>query len=124
QGSPGGPWLNFGVGATDPAVSTEPSPTLGWMTESLEINPVESDEAMYGTGATIYRTENLTDWDRDGGRVLLTPSAQGIEETAIQDLAAPVGEVDLVSAKYDLGGCVHEEIVEVPGMIVDRYLGV
>ena len=119
----GVPWLTFGVEPTEPAVSTEPSPKLGWMTESLEINPFDPDEAMYGTGATIYRTQNLTDWDRDGGRVLLTPSAQGIEETAIQDLAAPAGEVDLVSAMYDLGGFVHDDIDEVPGMIEDPYLG-
>src|SRR5699024_49683 len=95
----------------------------GWMRESLEINPFDSDEAMYGTGATIYRTESLTHWDRHGGREPLTPPPRASEATAIQDLAAPAAEDDLVSSPDDLGGFVHEDIDEVPGMIEDPYLG-
>ncbi|MGY5765218.1 xyloglucanase [Brachybacterium sp. DNPG3] len=118
----GVPWLTFGVAPTEPALWTEPAPKLGWMAEGLAINPFDPDEMMYGTGATIYRTSNLTDWD-EGGTVLITPEAQGIEETAIQDLAAPAGDVDLLSAMFDLGGFVHGSIDEVPSMIEGPYMG-
>ncbi len=32
----------------------EVNPKLGWMTETLEIDPFNSDRMMYGTGATLY----------------------------------------------------------------------
>ncbi len=35
---------------------------LGWMMGDMEINPFNSDEIIYGTGATIYRSKNLTKW--------------------------------------------------------------
>ena len=104
------PWLAFG--ATNPQ-PPEPPVKLGWMTESLEIDPFDSDRMMYGTGATIYGTDNLTAWDR-GGKIDLTVKAQGIEETAVLDLAAPAGAVELVSALGDLGGFVHTDITKVP----------
>ena len=34
------------------------------MIGDLEINPFNSDEMLYGTGATIYGCDNLTDWDK------------------------------------------------------------
>ena len=63
-------------------------PKLGWMTESLEIDPFNSNRLMYGTGATIYGTTNLTAWDT-GGKVTIKPMAQGLEETAVLDLISP-----------------------------------
>ncbi|CAM5342941.1 Xyloglucanase [Streptomyces violaceorubidus] len=57
------PWLTWGANPTPP----EQTPKLGWMTEALEIDPFDSDRMMYGTGATVYGTENLTEWDRQGG---------------------------------------------------------
>ena len=43
------------------------------MTESLEIDPFDSDRMLYGTGATIYGGTNLTAWDT-GGKVAIRPS--------------------------------------------------
>ena len=57
------PWLTFG---TQPAAARGRRPKLGWMTESLEIDPFNSNRMMYGTGATIYGTTNLTNWDTGG----------------------------------------------------------
>ncbi|MFV2144417.1 cellulose binding domain-containing protein [Isoptericola sp. G70] len=105
----GAPWLDFG-GTSQPP---EDSPKLGWMTESFEIDPFDSDRFLYGTGATIYGGENLTAWD-DGGTVDISVRAQGVEETAIQDLVAPPGPVELVSGMYDIGGFVHHDISQVP----------
>ncbi len=81
----GAPWLTFG--RTSAPVG-EPLVKLGWMTESFEIDPFDSDRALYGTGATVYGTDDLTAWDR-GGKIDIRVRAQGIEETAVLDLAAP-----------------------------------
>jgi xyloglucan-specific exo-beta-1,4-glucanase len=105
----GAPWLDFGSAGTAP----EDSPKLGWMMESFEIDPFDSDAFLYGTGATVYGGENLTAWDT-GGTVDISVRAQGIEETAIQDLVAPPGAVELVSGMYDIGGFVHHDITQVP----------
>ena len=81
----GAPWLVFGKAAAAP----EPSPKLGWMPESLEIDPVNANRALYGTGATMYGTGNLLSWDTPGGKIDLAVKAQGIGETAVLDRAAP-----------------------------------
>ncbi|MBO3093477.1 cellulose-binding domain-containing protein [Cellulomonas dongxiuzhuiae] len=107
------PWITMGA-----TTATEPEPLvkLGWMTESLEIDPFDSDAMLYGTGATVWGTDNLTDWDT-GGKIDLTIRARGIEETAVLDLAAPPGEVELYSGLGDLGGFVHTDITRVPESI-------
>ncbi|WP_156163727.1 carbohydrate-binding protein [Demequina subtropica] len=117
------PWLRFGKQVGEPTMWAEPTPKLGWMISALEIDPFNPDELMYGTGATIYRSENLTDWDEDGGVIDIEPGADGIEETAIQDLVAPAGDVDLVSAMLDLGGFVHDDITAVTDTFQDPYFG-
>ena len=52
------PWLTFGATpatctATGPTNSScpQPTPKLGWMVESLEIDPFDSNHMLYGTGA-------------------------------------------------------------------------
>lgn len=122
QSIEGVPWLTFGSEPTDPGPGVQPSPRVGWMMESLQINPFNPDEAMYGTGATIFRTENLLDWD-NGERIHLESAAFGIEETAIQDLVAPAGDVELVSAMLDLGGFVHDDVSIVPQSFSGPYFG-
>lgn len=78
------PWLTFDANPSPP----EQSPKLGWMTEGLEIDPFNSARMMYGTGATIYGTENLTNWDSNS-QFTIRPMVQGLEETAVNDLASP-----------------------------------
>jgi hypothetical protein len=80
----GAPWLTFGVSPALPEVS----PKLGWMVGDIEIDPFDSDRMLYGTGATIYGTDDLTNWDA-GALVTITVQAQGLEETAVQDLISP-----------------------------------
>lgn len=105
------PWLNFGVtSSSDPAV---PTVKLGWMNESVEIDPHNSNRLMYGTGATIYGTENLTAWDTDG-TVLIKPMVKGLEETAILDVVSPPAGAPVYSAMYDVGGFKHDDITKVP----------
>ncbi|GGW09728.1 xyloglucanase [Streptomyces capoamus] len=107
------PWLTFGADPSPP----EQTPKLGWMTEALEIDPFDSSRMMYGTGATLYGTENLGEWD-SGGRFTVRPMVQGLEETAVDDLAAPPsGGAQLFSALGDIGGFRHTDLTKVPSMM-------
>ncbi|MFJ3715232.1 cellulose binding domain-containing protein [Streptomyces sp. NPDC090057] len=107
------PWLTFGAHPSPP----EQTPKLGWMTESLEIDPFDSSRMMYGTGATLYGTEDLTNWD-SGGRFTVKPMVRGLEETAVDDLASPPsGGARLFSALGDIGGFRHTDLAEVPSMM-------
>ena len=117
------PWLTFGA---TPATCTEtgpsnslcpqPTPKLGWMVESLEIDPFGSNHMLYGTGATMYGANNLTVWD-SGGSVNVSVAAVGIEETAVQDLISPpFGTAHLISAIADNGGYTHNDM-EVPSVM-------
>ncbi|MCZ0985836.1 cellulose binding domain-containing protein [Streptomyces diastatochromogenes] len=107
------PWLTFGANPSPP----EQTPKLGWMTESLEIDPFNSSRMMYGTGATLYGTENLDNWD-SGGQFTVKPMVQGLEETAVNDLAAPPsGGAQLFSALGDIGGFRHTDLTKVPSMM-------
>ncbi|HTT18027.1 MAG TPA: xyloglucanase [Candidatus Sulfotelmatobacter sp.] len=111
------PWLTFGA---TPATCTQagpsnglcpqPTPKLGWMVESLEIDPFNSDRMLYGTGATMYGTNNFTAWDSNGV-VNVSVAAVGIEETAVQELISPpAGTAHLISAIADNGGYTHNDL--------------
>ncbi|MEN3039130.1 MAG: Ig-like domain-containing protein [Candidatus Kryptonium sp.] len=103
------PWLDFGNKNPQPP---EVSPKLGWMVAFLEIDPHNRDNMLYGTGATIYGSENLTDWDR-GGKVNIKVRAIGIEETAVLALVShPDGA--LYSCLGDLSGFRHDDITKAP----------
>jgi xyloglucan-specific exo-beta-1,4-glucanase len=103
------PWLDFGTNPQPPEVT----PKLGWMTESLEIDPFNSNRMMYGTGATIYGTTNLTNWD-NGTQFTIKPMAAGLEETAVLDLISPPSGAPLVSGLGDIGGFRHDSLTTVP----------
>ncbi|MEU0108523.1 cellulose binding domain-containing protein [Streptomyces sp. NPDC006129] len=106
------PWLTWGANPQPP----EQTPKLGWMTEALEIDPFDSNRMMYGTGATIYGTENLGNWD-SGGKFTIKPMVRGLEETAVNDLASPPSGAPLLSALGDIGGFRHTDLTKVPSMM-------
>ncbi|WSQ13342.1 cellulose binding domain-containing protein [Streptomyces sp. NBC_01231] len=106
------PWLTWGANPSPP----EEAPKLGWMTEALEIDPFNSARMMYGTGATVYGTENLTNWDA-GSKFTIRPMVQGLEETAVNDLASPPSGAPLLSALGDVGGFRHTDLTKVPSMM-------
>lgn len=103
------PWLDFG-GAAEPP---ETQPKLGWMSQGMAIDPFDSDRFMYGTGATIYGSDNLTAWD-DDETFDIEVKVHGLEETSIHDLIAPPEGAPLVSVMGDIGGFVHEDLDTVP----------
>lgn len=120
------PWLSWGkeINAAKGGLITgmdimdNPSPKLGWMIGDIEINPFNSDEMMYVTGATIYGTRNLTDWDK-GKFVNIEVMGTGIEETAVLSLICPpVDGVELISGVGDICGFVHKDITKLPGIMM------
>ncbi|HCT79697.1 MAG TPA: xyloglucanase [Micromonosporaceae bacterium] len=114
------PWLSFAEQKSAP----EQSPKLGWMTEALEIDPHNPNRMMFGTGATIYGTTNLTALD-SGGTVNLKPMVRGLEETAVLDLVSPpTGSAPLLSGLGDIGGFRHTNLDAVPAMMFNQpYFG-
>ncbi|WBB79781.1 cellulose binding domain-containing protein [Micromonospora sp. WMMD882] len=106
------PWLDFGTNPSPP----EETPKLGWMNESVEIDPHDSNRFLYGTGATIYGSTDLTKWDT-GGTFTIKPMVKGLEETAVLDLISPPTGAPLVSGLGDLGGFRHTDLDAVPAKI-------
>lgn len=109
------PWLDLEV--TYDARSPEVSPKLGWMIGDLEIDPFDSNRMMYGTGATIYGTNNLMTWD-SGGKINITVMAKGLEEMAVLDLISPPSGAPLISAVGDVSGFRHDNVTVAPAKIL------
>ncbi|WP_348272569.1 S-layer homology domain-containing protein [Paenibacillus sp. BIHB 4019] len=112
------PWLDWGEKKELPEIA----PKLGWMIGDLEIDPFNSDNMMYGTGATLFGASNLTDFDKDK-KVDITVMADGIEETAVLGLISPPSGAPLLSAMGDIGGFRHESLDQAPEMITSPYIG-
>ncbi|GID92294.1 cellulose binding domain-containing protein [Amorphoplanes digitatis] len=109
------PWLDFNTNPQPP----EATPKLGWMNESVEIDPFDSNRMLYGTGATVYATTQLTNWDSNT-TFTIRPMAKGLEETAVLDLASPPSGAPLVSALGDIGGFHHADLDAVPATFHDQ----
>ncbi len=112
------PWLSFGATDAPPV----PAIKLGWMNESVEIDPFNSNRMLYGTGATLFSTTSLTNWDA-GTTFTVSPMVKGLEETAALDLISPpTGGANLISALGDLGGFRHTNLDAVPPMMFTQPL--
>lgn len=73
------------------------------MIESLEIDPLDSNHWLYGTGMTIFGGHDLTNWDTIHN-VTIQSLADGIEETSVQGLASAPGGSELLAAVGDDNG--------------------
>jgi len=107
------PWLSWGEQVSAPEVR----PKLGWMIGDIDIDQFNSDKMMYGTGATIYGTENLTDWDSDK-KIDIKVMCEGLEETAVLDLISPPEGASLVSCLGDITGFRHDDLDKVPSLMM------
>jgi xyloglucan-specific exo-beta-1,4-glucanase len=83
------------------------------MIQGMSINPFDSDHWLYGTGLSIFGGHDLTNWD-EGENITLATLADGIEETAVLGLTAPISGPKLVSAVGDVGGFVHTDLTTFP----------
>ncbi len=88
----------------------------GWWTADININPFNSDQVMYGTGATIYCTENMTDLGTEKD-VVISFAAYGLEETAVYKMLSPDyqdNQPQLYSIMGDLTGFSHLDVTKGP----------
>ena len=112
------PWLDWGNKSLSGG-SAETFPKLGWCVGAIDIDPFNPDRLMYGTGATLYGTNNLTNWD-NGEQMDITVMADGIEEVVSNALVVVPGEDDgLISSLYDVNGFYHSDVTKVPSIIAN-----
>ncbi len=97
------PFLNWGKKEAD----------LGHWIGSVQIDPFDPDHALYGTGATIWRTRDLTAADK-GQPTHWTVGAKGVEETAVLDLVSPPEGAHLLSGLGDICGFRHDDFAVSP----------
>jgi photosystem II stability/assembly factor-like uncharacterized protein len=97
------PYLNWGSS----------SPRFGWWIGALALDPFHPTHLLYGTGATIWGTDDITNADHNQP-THWTVRAQGLEETAVIDLISPPAGAHLLSALGDIGGFRHEDLTVTP----------
>jgi oligoxyloglucan reducing-end-specific cellobiohydrolase len=100
------PYLTFG--GTNFPNSPDLSAKFGWWISALLIDPSNPDHLMYGTGATIYGTNNVSAADV-GGPPTWSVQAKGVEETAVLALISPSAGAHLLSGVGDIGGFQHTD---------------
>ena len=81
---------------------------IHWLFD-IEIDPTNSDHAVFTTGYGGWETFHLTAADR-GQPTHWSDFAPGIEETVGLELASPAEGVHLISAIGDYGGFTHEDL--------------
>jgi len=82
-----------------------------WM-GALALDPFDPAHVLYGTGAGLWASNDVTAADR-GGATHWTVPVKGLEETAVLGLVAPPGG-KLISALGDIGGFRHDNLAKVP----------
>jgi photosystem II stability/assembly factor-like uncharacterized protein len=112
------PWLTFG------SVPPYTNPRFGWWQAALLIDPHDPDRFIYGTGATIYGTDNLLEAFNNTSPNW-TVKALGVEETAILTLISPTSGAHLLSGMGDIGGFRHDDFDTSPpeGMFTNPVFG-
>ena len=101
------PYLTFGSGSVSNVGS-------GNWVGSIVIDPFNSDHAMYGTGATIWSTTDLTNADASQ-TVDWSVGANGLEEASLgMAIAPPSGNTILLSGMGDIYGFAHTNLTVSP----------
>ncbi|TGJ79506.1 hypothetical protein E0Z10_g9258 [Xylaria hypoxylon] len=90
------PWVKAGFLDSD-------TKDLGWMIESLVIDPLDSNHWLYSTGLTVFGGHDLTKWDTTHN-ITIEVLADGIEEFAVLGLASAPGGSELLAAVGDDSG--------------------
>ena len=86
------------------------------MTAALAIDPFNTNNFLYGTGATLYGTTDANLWDDTNTSTPfhISVKGNGIEETSITDLAVPPSGPKLLSGVGDIRGFYHNSVTTVP----------
>ncbi|MFG3496663.1 WD40/YVTN/BNR-like repeat-containing protein [Streptomyces sp. NPDC047886] len=107
----------FDVSETPFLAWGEATPKFGWWIQALALDPYDSRNLVYGTGATLYGTRDLRRW---------APRIRGLEESSVRQLISPpAGEAHLISGLGDIGVMYHERLTASPsrGMATNPVFG-
>jgi photosystem II stability/assembly factor-like uncharacterized protein len=110
---PVGPTQEMDVALSPYLYWGKPKPREGWWMDAVAIDPSDSNHVLYGTGATIYGTHDMTALDF-GVTTHWSVEADGIEETADICLLSPPAGAHLISALGDICGFVHDDLTVSP----------
>ncbi len=86
------PWLRNDAGVVG----------MGHWIGAVAIDPFDSDHMLYGTGETLWATQNARRADH-GRSTEWSVGAEGIEETAVISLESPAGGAPLYAGLGDIG---------------------
>ena len=95
--------------------------TFGVWNTSVEIDPFNSNHALYEGGNMIWETNDLTEMDSQQ-TTHWTVGALGVEETVIHDVISPPSGTHLFSAMADLGGFLHNDFTVSPTPFVNPFM--
>ena len=95
--------------------------TFGGYNTSIEIDPFNSNHALYEGGSMIWETSNLTAMDTFA-TTQWTVGALGVEETVIHDVVSPPSVTHLFSAMADLGGFRHDNFLLSPAPFLNPLM--
>ncbi len=94
-------------------VANVPGGSGNWV-GSIVIDPFNSNHTLYGTGATIWESTNLTDAD-SSQTVQWSVGADGLEEASLgMAIAPPSGNTLLLSGMGDIYGFAHTDLTKSP----------
>jgi len=88
---------------------------------SFEIDPFDSDHALYSGGSTVWATNDLTSMD-SGETTHWYVGADGIEETVLHQVISPPSGAHLLSTLADEGGFRHDDFTVSPVPFQNPYM--
>ncbi|MGD0860004.1 MAG: hypothetical protein ABR912_11840 [Terracidiphilus sp.] len=104
------PYLNYVGGST-----------FGIDNSAMEIDPFDSNHALYVSGYTIWETHNLTAMDALQ-ITQWTVGALGVEEAVIHNVVSPPAGPHLLSVMADLGGFRHDDFAVSPPPMLNPFM--
>jgi len=96
-------------------------PLFGIWLASVEIDPLDSNHAIYSGGNTMWATSDLTNLD-SGQTVHWSIGADGIEESVLHLVVSPPSGAHLLSAMADDGGFRHDDFTVSPVPFQNPYM--
>lgn len=108
------PWLNFdwakrwgGYGAPNPVYGLT---KFGWWMSAVQLSPWNTGSLIYGTGATVWASDDVLTAAKKSNPPTWNVQAQGIEETVCLALISPTKGPHLYSGFGDINGFRHEDL--------------